>query len=182
MPPNRDYIRRPQRLPLSATQEMELWLGPGRDGTAFASDEHRREAWFRYRDRLMQRWAKGGRRPLGWWWYEASERGLPPRHPALHERSILYEFSDVLSAEERAELEAEWRKEFDRTWDTNFSFYADGKYYTGDVARELAWIAMDLPMVLHDKFMAERKRRGRVVRQLEEESSTGQQQPTAESR
>jgi len=176
MPTNRKYIRRPQRLPLSATQEMELWLGPGRDGTAFASDEHRREAWFRYRDRLMQRWAKGGRRSLGWWWYEASERGLPPRHPALHERSILYEFSDVLSAEERAELEAEWRKEFDRTWDTNFSFYADGKYYTGDVARELAWIAIDLPMVLHDKFMAERKRRGRTIRELEEESSTGQQQ------
>jgi hypothetical protein len=73
-------------------------------------------------------------------------------------------------------LEAEWRKEFDRTWDTNFSFYADGKYYIGDIARELAWIAMDLPMVLHDKFMAERKRRGRTIRELEEESSTGQQQ------
>jgi hypothetical protein len=35
---------------------------------------------------------------------------------------------------------------------------------------------MDLPMVLHDKFMAERKRRGRTIRELEEESSTGQQQ------
>jgi hypothetical protein len=44
------------------------------------------------------------------------------------------------------------------------------RIFSGDVARELAWIAMDLPVVLHDRWMAERQRRVRTVGELQEES------------
>jgi len=170
MPTTRQYLRRPHRAALTHSQQMELWLGPSHHGSAFASDEHRRAAWFRHRDRLMQRWGKDGRRPLGWWEYEAPEKGLRFPGSKVHERSILYEFSDVLSAAERTELEAYWRKEFERSWAPNFSFYADGKIYSGDAARWQHWLFVDLPPPLLDQLMAERERRGRVVRELQEES------------
>jgi hypothetical protein len=109
-----------------------------------------------------------GKRSMGWWLYESPFRSR--RHPGTdHERSILYEFSDVLSADERAELEAEWRKEFDRSWEEHF-FYCAGpdKIFSGDDARWQHWLFVDLPPPLLDKWMAERQRRSRVVRKLEE--------------
>ena len=161
---------------MSLTQEMELWLGPGDSGSSFESDEHRRTTWFRFRDKLMRQWGQGGRRPCGWWWYEAAEKGLPSRHPGTdHERSILYEFSDALSAEERAELETEWKREFDRSWGEHF-FYCAGpdKIYSGDDARWQHWLFVDLPPPLLDKLMVERQRRGEVVCELQEESQHGE--------
>jgi len=83
----------------------------------------------------------------------------------------LYEFSDALGADERAELEREWRREFERSWSPNFSFFADGKIYSGDAARWQHWLFVDLPPPLLDKFMAERERRGQVIRELEEEGA-----------
>jgi hypothetical protein len=137
---------------MTRTQEMELWLGPGHSGSSFESDEHRREVWFRYREKLMQQWGRDGRRPFGWWRYECPE-GL--RFPGLaHERSILYEEA-ILSEEERSQLEARWRREFDRSWEPHFFFCAGpDKIFTGDVARELHWIWADLPPVLHEKWIA----------------------------
>jgi len=168
MPTTRQYIRRPVRATMNARQEMELWLGVCHYGTTFASDEHRRATWFRYRDRLMQRWAKSGRRPMGWWLYESP---FPShRHPGIaHERSILYEFSDALSAVERGELEAEWRREFDCSWDEHF-FFCPGpdKIYSGDDARWQYWLFVDLPPVLLDKWLAEREQRGQVVCELQD--------------
>ena len=177
MPTNRRYIRRPQRSSLTATQEMELWLGPSHHGSAFESDEHRRAMWFRHRDKIMRQWGRGGRRPMGWWLYESPWNR---RHPGIdHERSILYEFSDVLSADERTELEAYWRKEFERSWSPNFSFFADGKMYSGDAARWQHWLFVDLPPPILDQLMAERERRGRVICKLEEESQ--QEEAVAET-
>ena len=71
----------------------------------------------------------------------------------------MYEAGDMLSEAERAELERWWREQFDRSFDEHFSFCADGKIFTGDIARELHWIWADLPPVLHEKWMAERRRR-----------------------
>jgi hypothetical protein len=84
---------------------LELWLGPGPSGSSFESDEHRRVAWFRHRDKLMRLWGKDGRRPLGWWWYEAPAKGLRFTGSKTHERSILWETPGVLSEDERAQLE-----------------------------------------------------------------------------
>jgi hypothetical protein len=94
------------------------------------------------------------------------------RYPGFeHERSVLYESSDVLGADERAELEAWWRREFDRSWDEHF-FYCAGpdKIYSGDDARWAHWLFVDLPPPLLDKWMAERERCAGVIRELEEES------------
>jgi hypothetical protein len=160
---------------MSLSQQQELWLGPGNSGSVFRSDEHRREVWFRFREKLMQLWGKNGKRPYGWWRYEGSEWGLPSRHPGVHERSILYEFSDALSAQERVELEQFWRREFDRSFDEHF-FYCAGpdKIYSGDDARWQHWLFVDLPPPLLDKLMVERQRRGEVVCELQEESQHGE--------
>lgn len=70
-----------------------------------------------------------------------------------------------MSEAERTELEAQWRREFDRSWDEHF-FYCAGpdKIFSGDDARWQHWLFVDLPPPLLDKFMAERERRGRVDR------------------
>jgi hypothetical protein len=168
MPTTRQYLRRPHRAALNATQEMELWLGPSHHGTAFASDEHRRAAWFRHRDKLMRLWGKDGHRPQAWWWYEAPEGLWYPGHD--HERSILYT-AGVLSEEERAYLEAQWRKEFDRTWDPHFSHIAEpGKIFTGEAARERHCLWADVPPDLYEEWTAERQRCAEVIGKLEEES------------
>jgi len=177
VPTNRKYLRRSHRATLNGIQEMELWLGPSyKGGSSFESDEHRRALWFRYRDKIMRQWGRNGRRPYGWWRYEAAEKGLPSRHPGVHEQSILYEFSDALGEEERAELERFWRKEFDKTWREGFSCYHEGRIFTGDIAREYHWLWADIPPPYLDKLLAERERRGRVVRELQDqrgEAETG---------
>jgi hypothetical protein len=81
----------------------------------------------------------------------------------------LYEFSDALGAEERAELEQWWREQFDKTWEAGFSYFKEGRIFTGDIARELHWLWADLPPPLLDKFMAERQRRARTVRDLQDQ-------------
>ena len=129
---------------------------PSRDD--FCRDEHRRATWLRYRERLMRRFAKNGKRPQGWWWYEAAEWGLRGYAGYEHERSILYETPGVLSGEERAQLEARWRKEFDRSWGEHFSCHHEGRIFTGDVAREYHWLWADIPPALVDAWTAERER------------------------
>src|SRR5262249_50181068 len=133
--PTTKYLRRSHRAKLNHSQQLELWLGPRSTGSAFGSDEERREAWFRNRDWVMKLWAKGGRRPMGWWLYEAPEKGL--RYPtSQYERSVLWETPGVLTEEERAQLEAEWRYEFDRCWDEHFFHWAGtGEIYNGHEAR-----------------------------------------------
>ena len=156
--PRSRYLRRSHRARLNHFQMMELWLGPRSNGSAFRSDEERRAAWFRHRDRVMQLWAKGGRRPMGWWCYEAREMGL--RYPTYaYERSVLWETPNVLSEAERAELERKWRHEFDRCWDDPHFFHCAGpdKNFTGDEARvrHLAWA--DVPPELVYKWLDERE-------------------------
>src|SRR5262249_12066035 len=144
MPTNRKLIRRAHRATMNAQMAQELWLGPNRNmGSSFENETHRRETWFRFRDRLMQQWGRHGRRPLAWWIYEAPEKGL--RYPGSdYERSILWETPGVLTEQERAELEREWRCEWDRCWEDEQHFFhcaGPDKIYTGDEARvrHLAW-------------------------------------------
>jgi hypothetical protein len=73
MPTNRRLVRRPRRGRLSDAAEMHLWLGSGLQECPhpFASDDERREAWLRNRERLMACFGNGGRRPMAWWAYDA---------------------------------------------------------------------------------------------------------------
>ena len=120
MPTNRSYIRRPHRSRLSHAQEMDLWLGAGPlyDPQPFASAEARRAAWLRHRDCLLRRLPSSpGRRPAGWWAYEA-----PLRWPGYdREQSTLY-LAGLLGDEEKVELEAEWRRHFERSQVPGFTF------------------------------------------------------------
>jgi hypothetical protein len=110
---------RPQRRPvdpseITADQEMELWLGAGHRGSAFSSEDERREAWFQHRDRLMAMWGAHGRRPLAWWLYSGRD------YPGYDlERSTLFE-AGLLAETERAELLQYWREQFERLMDPNF--------------------------------------------------------------
>jgi len=150
MPKSR-YLQRSQRARMTAQMAQELWLGPNLAGTVFASDAHRRETWFRFRNELMEQWGRHGRRPLAWWIYEKGRR-----YPGSeHERSLLYE-ADLLTQEERTELEAWWREEFQKTQVEGFTFYHEGRIVTGDEARQRHWLFIDLPPPLLDKFLAER--------------------------
>jgi len=184
VPTSRRYRRRSSRVTVSRLQMTELWLGPGRDGSCFESDEHRRAAWFYNRDLIMHLWGKNGRRPLAWWLYEAPQYGMPPRHPGEHQQSILFEFPEfagVLSERERIELETHWKKEFDKTWAAGFSFFKEGRIFTGEVARELHWLWVDLPPPVLEKFMAGRQRRSHAIRKLEENGTPVPVEATAKN-
>jgi hypothetical protein len=88
----------PNNNSITATQEMELWLGRSRHGSAFRDDEQRRALWFEHRDRLMGYWGNNGRRPQAWWKFEA-----PFKYPGFNrERSALWEGNLLGAAEARA--------------------------------------------------------------------------------
>ena len=108
MPTERKPLHRAHRSRLNADQEMELWLGPGHRGSAFAGETHRAWAWTRHRDRLMELFARNGKRPWGWWRFEA-----PFPFPGQREQAALFE-AGFLTEAEVAELTAMWRKDFER--------------------------------------------------------------------
>ena len=57
----------------------------------------------------MRLWGSHGRRPMGWWEFEAGDL----KHPGyFRERSALWR-AGVLSDDEKAFLERDWRREFD---------------------------------------------------------------------
>ena len=96
---------------LTFSEIQELWLGAHpTTGSCFSTREELVAAWEAGRSVVMRLWgSRGGRRPMGWWEFDAGDL----KHPGYHrERSYLYEHG-VLSESERAELEAEWRREFD---------------------------------------------------------------------
>src|SRR5262249_36196326 len=54
---------------------QELWLGSAAGGSFFSTREELHDAWIRLRDVVMGEWARDGRRPMGWWQFEAPELG-----------------------------------------------------------------------------------------------------------
>jgi hypothetical protein len=115
---NRHTIRRRRRDELRHDQMLELWLGPHPDrGSLFNDREELQSAWDTHRDVLMKRWGSHGRRPQIWW-----ELATEMQFPGLdREKSTLWR-AGVLAPAERAELEAEWRTEFERAQNPKFSY------------------------------------------------------------
>ena len=90
---------------LTLDELQELWLGPGPRGSLFHSREELQDAWIQGRDVVMRLWGQDGKRPQGWWQFEAPKLGL--EWPGFdRERQYLYE-AGVLSEAERADYEAE---------------------------------------------------------------------------
>jgi hypothetical protein len=144
---NRSFIRRHPRGALTDEQTMELWLGPSHRGSAFDSREELYQAWLKHRDKVMATWAKHGKRPAGWWEFEA-----PFPRPFEHEASALYEHG-LLGEQERAELLSRWRREFVRANEPNF-FFCDGpgRILKGEPARVAHYRWADIPSALIEEW------------------------------
>jgi hypothetical protein len=146
----REFRRHPDRVRCDA----EMWYGPDPDpghASAFETVERARRYWADNRARLMPILAVDGRRPWGWWAFEADA----PRHPGYdRERSTLYE-AGLLGAEEAAELLADWRHEFDRANGADFFCCVGGKNLRGAAARHEHFKWADIPPALVEAWSAE---------------------------
>jgi hypothetical protein len=171
MATNRSYIRRPHRSRITADQELHLWMGGGPSGNPqqFASAETRRAAWQLHRGRLVGVLPSApGRRPQAWWEYEASIAW--PGYD--RERSTLYA-AGLLGEEEKAALEAEWRREFERGCDPDFVLcLGPDEHLTDAAARRALYRWADIPRQLVRQWTAERKRAAQTIHELEA-SATG---------
>ena len=154
-PPGRRPKRRPvDPLDLSPDQAQELWLGAGADGSVFATEDERHAAWRKHRDRLMELWGKGGRRPLAWWCFEAPD---DLDYDYASEKSTLYE-AGLLTETEKAELVARWRREYDRACRPGFFIcMGPGRFLEGEEAREAHHRWADIPVTLIEQWTAERR-------------------------
>jgi hypothetical protein len=136
---------------LTFSELQELWLGPCNGGSVFDTPEQLRDAWDRGREVVMRLWARGGKRPLAWWCYEAPALGLEwPGYD--RQQSTLWRTPGVLSAEERSELEVTWREAFDQA--------------RGKSARERRehLAHCDVPDELIREWAPARRRRTRAIR------------------
>ena len=156
MPTKRTPLRRERRGRISADQEMALWLGHPPD--AFEDEQEARDLWERHCDRLMEMFATHGRRPLAWWRYDS-----PIPYPGQDlERSALYE-AGLLGEQEREQLVAEWREEFERAQVPGFSFCVGmligggARWLSGQAAREALYAWADIPASLIEQWCTERK-------------------------
>jgi hypothetical protein len=156
-PPGRRPKHRPiDPLEITREQEMELWLGASHNGSVFGSEDERREAWIRHRERLMAMWGTNGRRPLAWWCFEAPD---DLDYEYATETSTLYE-AGLLTESEQAELVERWRHEFDRACAPNFSHcLGPARFLTGAEGREAHYRWADIPATLVEQWEAERRQR-----------------------
>jgi hypothetical protein len=139
--------------PSDCAELQELWLGPNPNmGSLFADREELRAAWEKHRAVAMLMFAKDGKRPLAWYEFDA-----PPglRFSDEHEQSTLWR-AGVLGSDERAGLEAHWRREFERA-------YARG-YGAKRRRQHFRWA--DIPRELVKVWTAERKRSAKTIKKL----------------
>jgi hypothetical protein len=130
---------------------LELWLGPGPNGSLFSTRAELQDAWKRNRDEVMRHFACEGRRPQAWWQFEADDRY--PGHD--HERSWLYD-NGYLGKDEKLQLVRWWHREFENAFDPGFFVaLAPDKLLNGVSARREHFKWADIPRSLVQKWMAE---------------------------
>jgi hypothetical protein len=158
----REFRRHPDR----ATKDMEMWLGPSHDGSAFASERERRAYWRENRDRILPMIGGRGRRPWAWWRYDAGDLCWPGYD---RERSVLY-IEGLLGEVEARELLAYWREEFDKANASDFVYHWNGRLLRGAVARRQHYQWADIPLEEVVSWAKERRRAARRIRRLEAEA------------
>jgi len=139
---------------LSAGQAMELWLGPNPTGSLFSSREELVQAWTEHRDEIMRQWGSHGRRPAAF--YEFEWDGPRPSYDT--ERSTLWRMGQ-LTAEEKAELERQWKADFTEAQPDDFTLHDGNGILTGDCARAAHYRHHDVPRELVRKWSAAYRRR-----------------------
>jgi hypothetical protein len=175
MPTNRTYIRHPRRGRLSHEQEMVLLYGKDpRWSVAFRTEEEHRQAWARHRDRILASY-RHGRRPMAWWSFES-----PIRYPGYeHQQSVLFA-AGLLTEQERAELIAWWREQYERAWSPNFfCCEGPGRFFNGAVGRRKHYRWADIPASLLREWNAARRRQARTIRGLA--TTSQKEEPQAEA-
>jgi hypothetical protein len=144
--------------PIAFEQVSELWLGPG-ERSCFRSREELREAWELARDYMLRVFGRPGRRCAAWWEFDA-----PIPYPGYdRETAVLYE-ANLLDAEECAQLEAIWRREYKHSLRPGFSVTVSPEVILeGARAQRAHWTWAGIPASLLERWEAERKprRRGR---------------------
>jgi hypothetical protein len=151
------------RCPIGLGEAQELWLGAGSNGSLFGSREELVAAWQRGREYIMRLWGSHGRRPMGWWEFEAGDL----KHPGyFRERSALWR-AGQLTEVERAELEHEWKAAFQEAQAPDFTVNAsDAELLKGDCARAAHYDHHDIPRELVKRWeKAARRQRARAERQ-----------------
>jgi len=163
MPTDRKPISRHLRHRLTGWEELSLEYGEARyHRPGFRDDDARREAWFRHRDWLMAR-CRRGRRPAAYWDYEA-----PDLRPDVYEyeKAALWE-ANLLAPEERSQLEAEWREEFEQAQAPDFwHCLGPNENLTGAAARRAWYQDRGIPRDLVRRWSAARRRRTRTISKL----------------
>ena len=136
---------------LTLSELQELWLGAHpTTGSHFRSREDLVAAWEAGRAVVMRLWGSHGRRPMGWWEFDAGDL----KHPGYdRERSVLWR-AGVLSAVECAELEHQWEVEFTRAQSPGFTMNTGGEILKGDCARTAHYQWADIPRELIRKWTA----------------------------
>ena len=148
---------------LTLSELQELWLGAHpTSGSCFRSREELVAAWEAGRAVVMRLWARGGRRPAGF--YEFEWEG--PRPPYDVERSSLWR-AGVLTEAERDELEAEWKVEFEKAQRPDLFHHTGTEILRGEPAQVAHYRWADIPRELVRRWTAARKRRPRAVRATE---------------
>jgi len=141
---------------LSLSQLQELWLGPNPcRGSLFASREELQTAWEQNKDKVMALWGNHGRRPRAFYEFEWSG----PRPAYDVERSSLWR-ARVLTKAEKAELEAEWKEEFEHAQRPGFAFHTGGEIWEGERARSGHYAWADIPVELVERWTDERQATG----------------------
>jgi hypothetical protein len=140
---------------LSSGQKMELIYGPNSSqGSLFNSREELVQAWAACRDELLAR-ANAGRRPAGFYEFEFDGR----RPPYDTERSTLWRMG-LLSADEKAVLEAEWKAGFEEAQAPDFTLNDGGsELLRGDCARAAHYAHHDIPRELIRRWEKAARRR-----------------------
>jgi hypothetical protein len=163
----RDFRLRKARGELGPGEKMELIYGPSPAmGSCFESREALQAAWTAARDELLGR-ANPGRRPQAF--YEFEWDG--PRPAYAVERSTLWR-AGVLTADEQAELERDWKMEFEAAQGDFTLNDGSGELLVGDCARAAHYAHHDIPRELVRKWLAARRRReSRTVAPSAEETA-----------
>jgi len=141
---------RRRRRVLDGRHQLELVFGPSpRYGSWFDNDDERRAAWEQHRETLMAN-HRHGFRPFGWWLHDAPEQ----RRAGESEAACLYR--TVAGAEERAAIEANWRKSL--LWALDASHARTGEPEPTTEAGLLARYARDVPAWFAAQELAKRKK------------------------
>ena len=121
------------------------------------------ERWVKHKDQIMAS-TRAGSRPEEWWAYE---KQMPQPRDLGDERITLFKMAE-LTETELAELMPEWREDYEKANEPNFSYCTGDGWLRGEAAKRAQYSWAGIPPALVKKWDAERRRRAKTIRKLAE--------------